>query len=1017
MRIFVLNVLVLSMGILCTGIQGRLSAAVEKEACDFRIRLDMSDVKEGATSEWKVRTEGGQENFSYDAKTGTASFCIISNWQGIFRDIELPPGHYMMRGLAKTNSFAPRFYAQDPSSRMTIFHIPLGISEDFKEVVLPFYVEGGGKEKKKISIGIAKIYADPSRHEAIVSIKDLEIIRLGDTVLEDNWLSKCPVSPNHGLETLKKIARPDRPGRVIFHDSMTGAEIWLLTQGGEVNMSYAGNPDFSNDGKYLHAGAKRPGDVVRTDGSFRYKSPGSTLLWLFPWEQKRLPSGTDASDWIASLRYKSIYLFNLVTGEKHEISLPVKEGWEIRQTPSKGGGRGPNIKEITYETLVWQSEDRKQFALSDIEGNNFRTFKVKSISKNPEKDIIYPAGDKGLDTRSINSVWGKSGNNWANAVDREGTRYFVFDINRNSFFTDENPYQVWMLPLSLDDKRGLLRVIPNPRVKQVPGVGKAWRGDSWWNLATGLPNSGDNAILLLEDGTYVHMNSLGMHTFFRRTASVNSVYDNSVRFIGNFPSLVDASWEHEFIRDKGFAILWSRIVPPTPVIMMDMEHDTLWTVSMMNYTDLEERLSAASKLRSRTAAKLIYPYANPSPDFTKACYASSMLTLGNPEYEYGDAYITVARYPQPPVDLRLEGNRLAWTPPPYNAEIKGYNLYRSGESGMNYEKVNREPLEGNSCEISRQEGTFYVMTSVEHSGLESRMFSSEVYTQTPKTYRLFYEAETGDMKSPMVPFFEPVAASNAYAAAVTDPELLYRRKLESGLKGSVVFRVSVPVTGKARIMARIRGMSRIECSSYTTGWPEKGEPGKGAFSIKVDGKDAGKIPVEKFGWKWMPLGTKSLSLAAGEHTVEFETPDAGIAVDNILVTNDIGFVPAGSSNTPSVPPSAPSGLKVAEQVVQGKDLEWEGYSVKPPYLKLTWNASKAPQGVRYYNIYRSENMDFNRVPATQVGSSNDPVFVDTCMEVGKRYFYSVEAVDNWNNRSAGSTTLAATIKLPGASTR
>ena len=1021
MKTFVLNTLVILMVMACAFLPVEAS---DKED-SLRIKLDMSNVKDGAASGWKGSMGGGPQNFSYDVKTRTASFCLISSWQGLSRNIELPPGHYVFRALAKTNSFAPRLYLQYPASALSIFHIPIGISENFKEVVLPFYVEGNEKGTKKLNVGIARIYSDPSKHEANVSVRDLEIIRLGDTVLEDNWLSRCPVSANHGLETLSRITRRDRPGKVVFHDSMTGAEIWLLTQGGEVNMSYAGNPDFSNDGKYLQSGAKMPGDVVRTDGSFRHRNPGgrntwtNQLLWLFPWEQKRVPAGSDPSDWIAFLRYRAgnSPLVNLVTGEKYNIPLPSKEGWKIIQTPSQGGGRGPNIKEIKYELLVWQSEDRKQFALSDIEGNNFRIFKVKSISKNPVNDVIYPSENTGLNARPVSSVWGKAGTNWANAVDREGTRYFVFELNRNKFLTDENPYQVWMLPLSMSDKRGLLRVLPNPRVKQVQGAGTSWKGDSWWNLATGLPNSGDNAIMMLEDGTYVHMSSLGMHTFFRRTASVNSVYDNTVRFIGNYPSLVDASWQDEIRRDSGFAILWSRVVPPTPVIMMDMEHKTLWTVAMMNYTDLEERLGAASRLdkpgapgSGRAPAKLIYPYANPSPDFTKACYASSMLTLGHPGYDYGDAYIAVARYPQPPANLKLEGNRLKWEAPAYSAEIKGYNLYRSKESGMNYEKVNSKPIKGNSSEIPLLEGYFYVMTSVEHSGLESRMFSNEVHTGAPGTYRLFYQAETGRIKNPMVPFFEPAGASNAYAVAITDPELLYRRNLESGLKGSVVFKVSAPVQGQTRIMARVRGMSRIECSTYTTGWSERGEAGKGFFSVKIDGKNAGRIFVEKFSWKWLPADAGNVTLTAGEHEIEFETQDTGIAIDNILVTNDTGFVPSGKGNTPATAPSVPSGLKVAEQVLQGKDLEWKGYSVKPPYLKLAWNPSTAPQGIRYYNIYRSEKTDIQTEQANLVGSATEPLFIDCSLEPEKVYYYKVQAVDSWDNRSPGSGTLKVLIK-------
>jgi len=146
------------------------------------------------------------------------------------------------------------------------------------------------------------------------------------------------------------------------------------------------------------------------------------------------------------------------------------------------------------------------------------------------------------------------------------------------------------------------------------------------------------------------------------------------------------------------------------------------------------------------------------------------------------------------------------------------------------------------------------------------------------------------------------------------------------------------------------------------------------------------------------------------HEIILETSDAGIAVDNIMVTNDIGFTPAGKSNAPSLVPSVPSGLKAEGMVVQGEELQTGGYSVKPPYFKLVWNESKAPQGVRYYNVYRSEAPKFETSPATLVGSAAKPEFVDCVLEAGKTYYYRITGVDNWENRSAGSPVLAVSIQ-------
>jgi len=84
--------------------------------------------------------------------------------------------------------------------------------------------------------------------------------------------------------------------------------------------------------------------------------------------------------------------------------------------------------------------------------------------------------------------------------------------------------------------------------------------------------------------------------------------------------------------------------------------------------------------------------------------------------------------------------------------------------------------------------------------------------------------------------------------------------------------------------------------------------------------------------------------------------------------------------------------------------------VKPPYVKLSWNELKASQGVRYYNVYRSETPKFETSPATLVGSTTEPEFVDCVLEAGKTYYYRVVALDNWDNRSTGSPALAVNIK-------
>ena len=992
---------------------------------DLRIDLSFSEVANNNPVGWTGAVAGTWENFTYDKATGIASFRFTRSWQGMVKEVELPPGHYLFRTEIKTNSYAVKLYAQPLDYPGTFFVLPAGISDEFKNAELPFYVEGTGEEKKRFKAGVAWTYSDPAKHEAIVQLKKLEIIRVGDTVLPEQWAAKTPVHALHKLDAIMEDSNYNQPGKVIFKDTLLGTELWMMTRGSKTHLLYVGYPNFSKNGKYLHAGMQEPGDIVRTDGFCRYPNPSRRkpnnwhrkVLWPFPWEQKRVLENTDPSDWICPVRTKEyVKMLNLATGKTHTITLPSKPGWKIIQIPSDNMAKGLNIQEITHEVLVWQSEDRKQLGLSDIDGNRFRTFKIKSISKNPENDVIYPKGKRGsLDFYAMNSVWGKSGKGWVNALGNDGIRYFAFEINRDKFLTDEDPYQVWMLPLSLTDKRGLLRAVPNPRAKQVTwaNLKGTWTGDTWWNLSGGVPKSGDKAAVYLEDGTLVHMSSLGMHSNMHNTFIVQSAYENIVKFIGSYPKADRISWPHEFRIDKDFAVIESFAEPNTPVVMVDLENETLWTVAMMNVTDYKQRYSTRRNPGAYDKP-VIWPAPAPSPDYTKIVYCSTMLSgagTNYPERKLADTYIAVARYPQPPEKVKVEGSELLWEKPRYSSEIEGFNIYRSDESGKNYAKANKEPVRDTRYRLPAGKNGFYALTSVEYSGLESRMFSNEACVGNNRTFRHFYQPETGKITRPMVPFFEPAGTSNSYAVAVTDPEFIYREKLSNGLKGSVKLNIDIPAGGSCKIMGRVRGMSQLERSSYTTGWPkERRKLGKGSFAVKINGKQTGNISVDCFGWKWLPLNSGKVQLEAGIAELEFETGDVGIALDSILVTNDLAFRPPDMGNAPTAKPSRPQKLSIENLAYAGKEpLQWRGYTVNPPYVKLSWDTSDAPQGIRYYNVYRSTQKNFKPSQKNLFGSTNELFFINTELEKGKEYFYKVAAVDSWDNTSEPSNQISVKV--------
>ena len=944
-----------------------------------------------------------------DNKGEAVSVSPLFSPEGLAQTVSLAPGHYLLRGLAKTNVYQIHLFADRT-------RIPVAVSDDHQWAELPFYVPRSDKDSRRsVQIGFRYLArpatGNASRLPAKLSAKKVELIRLGDTALYDRWAETLPADPLHRMQLINESPAWSRPGKVVFQDAFVGTELWLMTQEGKIDHSYVGHPDFSHDGKYLHIGSRRaPRGLLRTDGSARYlNDKWAGLVWLFPWMERRLPEGSDPADWIITSRSGTeVRLHSVVTKESHRLALPSRPGWGIVHYPGMAsyGGRGPRIGAIAHETLVWVSQDQKSVGLSNIEGEAFRAFKVRSTSKRPEEDAFHP---------DMSSVGGKSGGNWRDAVDRDGKRHHLFELNRDNLPNHPtNPYQVWALCMTKGDERGLLRVVFHPRATMTEFVTSQTGmtrlpSANWWDFAAGFPWSGDNAILLLEDGTLVHMSSVGMHSSFQggNTVSVNCAYSGEVRFFGTFPRFDRITWPHEFRRDRDFAVVASHAQPASPLMMIDLEHTTMWTVALTNFHDYSMRYR--TRWNKKAYHKPMFrPAPTFSPDFTKVSYFSAMLTGDHPDRKWGDLYVAVVRYPQPPVNLRMEGNALVWEKPRYSAEIKGFRLYRSEKSGQNYERAGEGLLTGITHELPADSEGFYVLTSVEHSGLESRVFSNEARVGPRKEFRHFYQTETGKIMNPMVPVFDPAGAGGAYAVAITDPELIYKKRLDEGLTASVRMRVVIPEAGNVRIMARVRGLSALERSSYTRGWPPTGEVGRGRFAVRINGKGPGKIPVDGSQWRWVALDTGALELSAGTIELEFATSDTGIAVDSILVTDDADFVPRGRGPAPEKLAAVPRGLRAGTFGPEDAEL----MKVTTPRVKLAWEPVVAPQGVSHYNVYRADTGSFAADTESLLGSPAETVFYDCGLEAGQKVFYRVRATDAWGNQSPASAAVAVTAASP-----
>lgn len=939
----------------------------------YLVNADLSQLEGEGPRGWEV--EG---DFRYDSgrQIGTLKYDVSAR---LVQEVKLLPGHYLLQVVARTNSNEARLFADAvdydvtgtnfTSSSYGLFRIPVGVAEGFKTVELPFFVEDGG-ELAIATLGLQAREAragleGQDRNAKQIEIKSISLSRLGDTERKRRWAQNLPVDRIHGLTGLRQAADFKRPGFAIFADTYTGAELWLIAQGRRSHLQYPGVSYFSESGKYVFVST--PGVILRTDGSERftgYKREHGGTPWLPAWLQKQTPPGTDPDDWVeVGTTSEAVTLRNLTKGGEMRVEIPTRDGWTLALLPSV---ESPMLERqgAPNETLVWVSDDNRTIGLSAIDGGGFREVPVKTHSADPEKDFLNePFWCKGWDGGWYVGYM----LNWL------PLHNLIVKTPENSI----NAGQIWALPVAGDDSRGPLLVTSG--FDKLQGM-RLEDGSTvqWAEALVGGHKAMDGSLRYRMDADKVN------------TLAVENIETGEVTYIGSYPWMEHIEWS----QDWAFGSIRGELAPQ-PLLFFDLKHRALWPLAVMNFYDYGQRLKDyrdGQRLGTERKGYIFWSGQTCSPDGTKVAYASAM--LAHSMRDKGDVYIAVARYPQPPVNVRCEGKRLVWDRPLRHREIRGFNIYRSEQSGVGYQKLNSKVAEGLSYELSRgEEAGFYVLTSVEHSGLESRMFSNEAVVGPGRTVRHFYEAETAEFEQPLTLVFDPAGAGNGYALGITDPDLLYRDRLQKGLRGVGNLRISIPFSGSHRIFGRVRSLSKNA---------------RGSFSIEVNGTAAGELGVEKPVWHWVELKGGLATLAAGNVALRFATAAVDIALDKMLVTNDPDFEPRGKGDTPMEPPATPSGMRIEEVVLKAAEKP-DPSAPAPPYVKLVWDASTAPQGVCYYSVYRSTGVAVTPTQENLIGSSRQPGFVDVGITHPK-YCYCVVAVDSWGNRSYPSAEMVLTTQ-------
>ena len=149
-----------------------------------------------------------------DSKDGAL---VLENlfWpEGLSQTVSLAPGHYLLRALAKTNVFQIHLVAES-------MRLPVAVSDEYQWVELPFCIPRSGEDSVRAAQVGFRYLARPatgnaSRLPARLAVKHVELVRLGDTVLNAQWAETLPADRLHRMKLINAVARlePSGEGRL-----------------------------------------------------------------------------------------------------------------------------------------------------------------------------------------------------------------------------------------------------------------------------------------------------------------------------------------------------------------------------------------------------------------------------------------------------------------------------------------------------------------------------------------------------------------------------------------------------------------------------------------------------------------------------------------------------------------------------------------------------------------------------------------------------------------------------------
>lgn len=551
-----------------------------------------------------------------------------------------------------------------------------------------------------------------------------------------------------------------QPETVLFHDTVTGAEIFRITDdpSGNIQHCHINRSTFNADGSYVSFGSRRCWEGYYCPDNFRYLTtlngrgphiievPSEHMLWVGAYEAWD-PSDPNVLFFVNHEDRNGLYRVAIndgafVTERLLELPNPTRRKHIFANVGPDGtlAIKDTNVTGEPVHVYVWHPETPTEVTTFDLNlglthpdhdpasENQVHDF---TLRRNPDNSIVFNYGPQS-----------SSGEPLFVELSSDGSSDY-----RISYATNEDthcPVPYYSHPAWSSSGT---RVVFNGTAEKTPdgtnpdGSPRYVWNDSQW-------------------GGYVHeVSPFNAGDDYATSTLVAKVAELDLRIVHYAWDGYDDRWIH----GAG-----------------SQDADARGALHRMRADGTLTELLAYSHSRTHCGANCDYcslPRPAQSPDGTKVLYTSDMLHASeNTE----DLYVVVHRYPFAPVWLGLdtpEELRLTWRLHNLAREIRGVRVLRSADVSPPV----FEPLSGvvqvgsfldDTITLQAGETILYAVTAVEHSGLESRSVSRIIrVTRESSSYRVDQVTPYGtadfDTTAPAAPSTFAAAAQSGNSVRLT----------------------------------------------------------------------------------------------------------------------------------------------------------------------------------------------------------------------------------------------------------